>query len=508
MAPKKRGRPRLVVETATAPAAAPAPAAATNKKTRPYRTPQTPFEAAEATQEVDGEPLYKVNFIKNVRFAKGARQYEVVWEGYDENDTTWEPIENLVGCAAEIREYEERRDAADKTAKEDVLRKRQEAREAKEREAAAMRERAAAAAVGNADVDDPDAQKTDHEATGEGGGMLKKHSKKVGIVWSVFDLTQDSPSCKCKTEKGSTCGEVPSAAAGTTNYWTHLYTHHRQVWLELKKAEGKLAPAGIQQLEKLVQEMNKGQTTYSGATGGEFLSAKLPPSVKETMDRLVSEWIVDEDQAFNAASTPGFRRMMSAATNGRYDGCGDTTVKQHLTMMAQEGKQEVTDFHAELQRLGVKPTASGDLWSKNKTALFGLVSHGIRRARVVDGHGIAKPKWVMVEKLCGAVPCKKHRHTGEHIGELSDAAWASSGLQNPVEDIFVRVSDNGANMIKGWSEGFQVRAHSALTPRSTARGFMRSHLRVPLVRTVFMSRPYFGAICEAVHWLERYRSYH
>ncbi|KAL1527009.1 hypothetical protein AB1Y20_015697 [Prymnesium parvum] len=53
------------------------------------------------------------------------------------------------------------------------------------------------------------------------------------------------------------------------------------------------------------------------------------------------------------------------------------------------------------------------------------------------------------------VPCKKKRHTAEHIGELSDAAWASSGLRHPVEDIFVRVSDNGANMIKGWSEGFQ-----------------------------------------------------
>ncbi|KAL1527010.1 hypothetical protein AB1Y20_015698 [Prymnesium parvum] len=335
MPPKKRGRPRLVAQAAPAPAASPAPAATTNKRTRPYRTPKTPFEAAEAAVDVDGQPPYKVNFIKNVRFVKGARQYEVVWEGYQENDTTWEPIENLMGCAAEIREYEERREAADKAVNEDIIRKRQEAREAQEREAAEIRERAAEAVLRatNNDGQQVAEQNTqDCQETGE-GGTLKKHSKKVGIVWSVFDLTQENPSCKCKTDKGSICGEVPSSAAGTTNYWTHLYTHHRMVWLELKRSEGKLTPAGVAKLEKLFDEMNKGQTTYSSAVGGEFLSAKLPPSVKETMDRITAEWIVDEDQAFNAASTRGFRRMMSAATNGRYDGCGDTTVKQHLTII-------------------------------------------------------------------------------------------------------------------------------------------------------------------------------
>ena len=35
-------------------------------------------------------------------------------------------------------------------------------------------------------------------------------------------------------------------------------------------------------------------------------------------------------------------------------------------------------------------------------------------------------------------------------------AWAQSGLKKPIEEIFVRVSDNGSNMIKGWEQGFQV----------------------------------------------------
>lgn len=149
--------------------------------------------------------------------------------------------------------------------------------------------------------------------------------------------------------------------------------------------------------------------------------------------------------------------MMCAATNNKYDGCCDETVKHHVTLMALEGKNEVAAFHAELARQGIKPAASGDLWSKNGVALFGLVSHGIRRHVVVDPVSrLSVPKWTLVEKLCGSVPCKQKRHTSEYIGELSDEAWANSGLSDPIADIFARVSDNGSNMIKGWEEGFQV----------------------------------------------------
>ncbi|KAL1503819.1 hypothetical protein AB1Y20_016004 [Prymnesium parvum] len=114
--PPKRGRPRQTPAAAPAAATAPAPA----KRTRPFRTPQTPFEAAEE------EPLYEVDYIKNVRYVKGVRQYEVVWEGYGPNDTSWEPMENLVGCAQQIREYERKREAEAMATKEEALRKKQE----------------------------------------------------------------------------------------------------------------------------------------------------------------------------------------------------------------------------------------------------------------------------------------------------------------------------------------------------------------------------------------------
>ena len=148
--------------------------------------------------------------------------------------------------------------------------------------------------------------------------------------------------------------------------------------------------------------------------------------------------------------------MMATATTGKYDGCDHRTIENHVVAMGMEGKAECTQFHRELLAGGVKPAASGDLWSKYGTALFGLVSHGIRREETPQGAGPPAVKWVMVEKLAGAVPCSAHRHTGEHIGELSDEAWAASGLTKPTEQIFARVSDNGSNMIKGWEDGFQA----------------------------------------------------
>jgi hypothetical protein len=63
------------------------------KKTCPHRTPQTPFES------LDEETTYIVDKMVGMRWNKGSRQYLVRWKGYDASDDTWEPMENLVGCA-------------------------------------------------------------------------------------------------------------------------------------------------------------------------------------------------------------------------------------------------------------------------------------------------------------------------------------------------------------------------------------------------------------------------
>eukprot|EP00966_Prymnesium_polylepis_P306951 7093102-Prymnesium_polylepis.1 len=74
-----------------------------------------------------------------MRWAKGAREYLVRWEEYAAAHATWEPMEHLVGCAAQIREYESARAAADKADAEAALAKRQKAKEDTAAEAAALK---------------------------------------------------------------------------------------------------------------------------------------------------------------------------------------------------------------------------------------------------------------------------------------------------------------------------------------------------------------------------------
>ena len=444
MAPKRKSAQSLAL--------VPAPAPAKQKRTAPFRTPQNPFEVGNAGGD---EELFKVEAIVGLRWVKGARQYLVKWEGYEDKDNTWETMENLVGCANEIRAYEKKREEEDTAAKQTALDKRQAAKDKAAAEQLALRASAAAEALEGDGAEGAG----DKEQEAKPDGRLKMHKGKTGNVWTVFDLTKEKPTCKlpdpkAREDSGKICSNEPSPVAGTSNYWAHLWTHHRSTWYELKKLDGKLNPLGDEKLGALKVCLGS-NSALSHHKGGAFLSEKLPHSAKDTLDRVTSEWIVDQDQAFNAASTPGFRKMMSTATNGKYDGCCDKTAKQHVTAMSMEGKKECSDFHSEMLAAGVKPAASGDLWSKNSTALFGLVSHGIRRTETKRSDGSTSVKWEMVEKLAGAVPCSNERHTGEHIGTLSNDAWAATGLKEPVENIFLRVSENGSNMIKGWEEGFQ-----------------------------------------------------
>ena len=67
-------------------------ASAKVKRTRPYRTPQTPHEQVEAE-----EKEHVVTAITAKCMKKGVVFYEVQWQGYEM--PTWEPMANLVGCS-------------------------------------------------------------------------------------------------------------------------------------------------------------------------------------------------------------------------------------------------------------------------------------------------------------------------------------------------------------------------------------------------------------------------
>ena len=118
------------------------------------------------------------------------------------------------------------------------------------------------------------------------GGVLKAHGKKKGHVWSAYDLTGDKPSCllvkgDCwQTSVGDViCCCVPTSLAGTSNYWSHLWTHHRLVWYDLKRRDDALNPsageAAMVKLKEGLVNMAAATQVNRGIRGEQFLSPNL-----------------------------------------------------------------------------------------------------------------------------------------------------------------------------------------------------------------------------------------
>ena len=98
------------------------PAAAIAYRAKNHRTAQDPWEAAREDED------WEVERISAKKFEKGEAHYCVHWVGHEE--TTWEPVYNLVGCVQTVREYDEMLKRREKEAKEakvaDSKRRRQE----------------------------------------------------------------------------------------------------------------------------------------------------------------------------------------------------------------------------------------------------------------------------------------------------------------------------------------------------------------------------------------------
>jgi len=240
------------------------------------------------------------------------------------------------------------------------------------------------------------------------------------------------------------CGCVSSPTGGTSNYWQHLYHHHRTVWLEYKAEDGELTDVGTQELDNIRSGMRSRMHASDTCTK----RPPLPPKARVALDRLLAEWIVDDDQFANAASKPGLKKVLGAISDGAYEGVGVLTIKGHVSKLAVEGKAKATTLHKIVENNGLKIVISADLWSKNGVALLGILSHAIIETTNEKGDLV----WSMVEVLSGAIPCKKDRHTGEYVEIATFEQLSKLGIAKPVESIFKAKSDRGSNMLKGYEK--------------------------------------------------------
>ena len=349
--------------------------------------------------------------------------YNVKWIGWD--DTTWEPAANLVGAADSVRDYDEaekikiaahKQQLADKAKKKREDDKAKMAEDEQARAAKALKEDEAMIAQA-AEAGDNGEKATDarpkYAMRADGRLVMKEHEKKNATCFEAFDLLKALPTCLVNAvtneltagDEGPKCNHEIDPKHGTSNFWGHLYRHHRKVWLELKKKAGQLSSAGVVELAQL--EVTLQERLAKGH--GKDASQAAPPLCGEAqgiVNRLAGEWVVDTDQFENAAEKPAFKKLVTAISSGAWKGCCSKTISQEITNMASEGREDVKEFHAQLQADGRKPSMAVDLWSKNHQALLGGLSHGIIRP------GDGRP-WTMPRKLSACKACRYGHHTGD-----------------------------------------------------------------------------------------------
>lgn len=66
------------------------------------------------------EEEYTVGAILTKRWLNGIVQYEVHWEGFELSETTWEPLENLMGAKEKVKDFEAAVKAQEAKAREDA----------------------------------------------------------------------------------------------------------------------------------------------------------------------------------------------------------------------------------------------------------------------------------------------------------------------------------------------------------------------------------------------------
>ena len=229
-------------------------------------------------------------------------------------------------------------------------------------------------------------------------------------------------------KNGKLCGEAISAKHGPTVLRNHImYCHadeYARVTMELLRQK---QPAVD---ESAADVKVKQQMQLPSVTSG----------VRDSLHRAHARWLVKRKRPFRLTEDEEYRELWKEAMHGTYMPPDHHTIKAHVFNLSVEGKLRLFDINKQLLAASIKPGMSGDIWSSGGVSLLGLCHYHI------------SADWNIKEMVLAATPFNKERHTGVAIDDKTRDACVEAGLPHDVlHGVFFPVSDNGANIVKGWS---------------------------------------------------------
>ncbi|XP_051800344.1 zinc finger BED domain-containing protein 4-like [Acanthochromis polyacanthus] len=247
--------------------------------------------------------------------------------------------------------------------------------------------------------------------------------KAKSAVWKHYSQPSSGKAvckeCNENVSMGSTIGRTKN----TSNLWSHLRTHHPELYQELqKKQEPETHQDAATSAQPTIEEMFNKQRKWSKSDD----RSKL-------MDRLILEMIVTDNQPFTVVSDVGFKRLMAAA-EPRYALKSD---KYYRTEKLKDVHQKVVDKIKSL----IKPENAGhslsfttDCWSGNAESLMSLTCH------YIDAGWSRKQAVLNTRAMHGS-------HTGEYLKETLLTMLEDWNINKDRVALVLR--DSGANIVKG-----------------------------------------------------------
>lgn len=196
---------------------------------------------------------------------------------------------------------------------------------------------------------------------------------------------------------------------------------------------------------RIQQELKAKEVQEPSPAGADVTQVELPAVTSTIRDKLHlahSRWIVKHKRPLSITEDEAYRHIWKLAMHGAYVPPDHHTVLSGVLKLSSQGLEKLRKVNSSMRKAGLKPSIAGDIWSDRGVSLFGICQYHID-----DG-------WNIIELVTAASPFSKERHTHDAIDEKTKDACALAGFPADVlSGVFCAVSDNGANMVKGW-DGF------------------------------------------------------